>query len=339
MTRLLATNRDGPIVGQLLIVIAVVLLTGSFAVAAGSTDGKSPSFEGYDFSVVVEKLADSVDPLEKEMENSFEGFIKAVDEAEQLLAQGETRQAVGQCADAVDKVLESRDTVLKPMWEGQQFLTQQVSWVRTRLARALAAESRDATNAGDSKTEKMLDSIAARIPNEQDPIRKKWLVAHYKTVRDIGRIRQMAEKLTPDQRKLWISVLSILDEASLAHQQVLMGSEVLFAQFESTATRLKEYQTLLDTVKSADDLLSMVRGMNEAGSDMGNFTQSMSKLQERLGGFNNAVENALQDSMIDLESKIESIQPDPYDDTPGGVVSVEQDDELLERIDRVTGQQ
>ncbi|QDU32034.1 hypothetical protein KS4_00620 [Poriferisphaera corsica] len=293
--------------------------------------------EGYDFGHVVEKLATSIDPLEREMETSFTTFVEAVNDAEQLLAEGNTRNALEKCEVAVESVLKARENVLNPMWDGQTYLTEQIGWVRMRLARALEAEGKASDLNPDARSEKLLDNIAKRIPEEKDPVRKKWLVAHYRTVRDLAKIKRMTDRLSPDQRKLWVNVLSVLDEASLAHQQVLMGTEVLFAQFESTAVRLDEYLTLLDTVDGASELLDMVRGIGGSSGEISAFTSSMTQLQDQLSGFNTAVENALQESMFELESTIDSIQPsdDGMYSSNGnrtGFGSTNEDEELSARI-------
>jgi hypothetical protein len=341
--------RTRPRDGVVTAVVAVVAAAGSLPAPGGAAhaqalrptqaQAQADLLQGYDFGHVVEKLSTSIDPLQKEMGGSFSTFVQAVDEAEQLLGQGETRQALAKCSAAVEAVLAARQEVLTPMWEGQTYLTEQIGWVRMRLARALEHEQRQALKTPDARTEQMLDAIARRIPGETDPVRKKWLIAHYRTVRDLAKIRQMTEQLSPDQRILWTNVLSVLDEASLAHQQVLMGSELLFAQFDATGKRLKEYLTLLDTVKGASDLLAMVRGMSDASGEMGQFASSMTELQQRLGGFNEAVEGELQQSVLELESAIDSIQPEmSVDGDAAGVVSTQQDAELAERIERLESQ-
>ncbi|WP_432798539.1 hypothetical protein [Poriferisphaera sp. WC338] len=332
-------------------IVAGAVAFGSFATVSygaeviditGKNKKKSKStldLEGYDFGHVVEKLATSIDPLEKEMETSFTAFVEAVNDAEAELAEGETRNALEKCEVAVEGVLTSRERVLEPMWEGQTYLTEQIGWVRMRLARALEADGKAELLKPDARSEKLLNSIAKRIPDEKDPVRKKWLVAHYRTVRDLAQIKRMTDRLSPDQRKLWVNVLSVLDEASLAHQQVLMGTEVLFAQFESTAVRLEEYLTLLDTVEGASELLDMVRGIGGTTGEMSQFTSSMTQLQDQLSGFNVAVENALQESMFELEAAVDSIQPNDQamfssgisSDT-SGFGSLAEDEELSARI-------
>lgn len=316
--------------------LAAVCLGGP---AAGAERQGEDDFAGYDFGRVVTTLSDSIDPLEREMSSSFGAFVRAVDEADALIAEGETREAIERCLDAVEGVREARERVLGPMWEGQRFLSRQIGEVRLRLARALEAEDADTSELRDARTEKMLDDIARRIPQEADPIRKKWLIAHYRTVRDLGRVRAMAEKLSPDQRALWVNVLSVLDEASLAHQQVLMGSEVLFTQFDATARRLDEYVSLLETVEGASKLLTMVRGLDGAAGDMSRFTESMTELQDRLGGFNQAVEKSLQKSLFELEGKIDDIRVDEpsLDGRSAPVASIEKDRELADRIARLRG--
>ena len=292
-------------------------------------------FDGYDFSYVVDRLQTSVDPLQQEMNGSFRQFAESVANAEQLLEEGKTREAVQACADAIEGVMDSRDDVLGPMWEGQEFLQNQVSEVRHRLAEALEAADQGGEVRLDQRVEGTLDGIAKRIAAEANPVRKKRLVSHYRTVRNLAQIKQMTRQMSPDRRKLWTNVLHLLEEASLGHQQVLMGSEVLFAQFEATSSNIQEYLTLLDTVDGASELLGVVRGVDGQSTGMTAFAHTMRELQQQLAGFNEAVETALQTSMFELEAQVDALQP-MADVDAAGVVSASVDDELAARIDRVT---
>ncbi len=297
-----------------------------------------PGFEGYDFGQVVDTMESSVNPLQREMDQSFRLFVKSIEEAEQLLDGGQTQEAVQKAAAALDVVLAVRDSVLAPMWEGQEVLTEQIARVRARLAIAVQAAQGDEPAELDEQTELTLDTLAGRVAAEQDPLRKKRLVAQYRTVRNLARIRSMAVQLSPDQRKMWMSVLQVLDEAALAHQQVMMGSEVLFAQFEATSSNLRAYISLMDTVDGAARLIQVVRGTGEQAAGMAGFADSMIELQQRLAGFNESVEQALEGRMIDLESQLDLIEPLQSELTGGeGLIPIDEDYELSSRIARLSG--
>jgi hypothetical protein len=298
----------------------------------------SGSFEGFDFSAVVETMESSVDPLQREMDLSFKVFTQSIQQAERLLDEGATNDAVQMASAAVEGVLAVRDQVLAPMWEGQLALTEQTGKVRLRLAKAVASANAPGPVAADPQTEVTLDNIAGRIGREQDPIRKQRLVAHYRTVRNLARIKAMAQQLSPDQRKLWLNVLKVLDEAALTHQRVLMGSEILFAQLEATSLNLRDYLSLMNTVEGVSALLGVVRGAGDDMGGMSGFVDSMNQLQNRLGSFNESVQQALQGRMIDLSEQIDAIDPadGSFGDVGGSpVMSSEIDSELSERIRRV----
>jgi hypothetical protein len=321
------------------------------AAQAPSQDSAPPrpkgTFEGFDFSEIVETMENSVDPLQREMDLSFKVFTESIMEAERLLDEGATNDAVQMAAAAVDAVLAVRDQVLGPMWEGQLALTEQTGKVRLRLARAVASANAPNPVAMDPQTEVTLDNIASRIAREEDPTRKQRLVAHYRTVRDLARIKAMAQQLTPDQRKLWLNVLKVLDEAAVTHQRVLMGSEVLFAQLDATSSNLRDYLSLMETVEGASNLLSVVRGAGDDMGGMSDFVESMNQLQTRLGAFNESVQQALEGRMIDLSAQIDALDPvsgaPGTAGSPGGagsspLMSSEIDAELSERIQRVERQ-
>jgi hypothetical protein len=311
---------------------------------AGPAERRAPTgaddgFQGYDFGKVVATMESSVNPLQREMGQSFRVFVESIESAERMLDEGRTQEAVQEAAAALDVVLGVRDSVLGPMWDGQQMLTEQIATVRARLARAVAAANRGTGPVQlDEPTEVTLDALARRVSDEPDPLRKKRLVAHYRTVRNLARIKAMAIQLSPDQRKMWMSVLGVLDEAALAHQQVMMGSEVLFAQFEATSENLRAYLSLMNTVDGAARLIEVVRGADERAAGMTGFADSMIELQQRLAGFNESVERALEGRMIDLESQLELMEPIPGELAgPGATLTIEEDFELAERMARVSG--
>ncbi len=294
------------------------------------------SFDGYDFGQVVEAMETSVNPLQREMDRSFRVFVSSVQEAERLLDQGRTQEAVQKAGAAIDSVLAVRETVLMPMWDGQEALAEQIANVRARLARAVESAEESGPAALDRQTESTLDAIAERIAIEEDPLRKKRLVAHYQTVRNLARIRVMAVQLSPDQRKMWLSVLQVLDEAAIAHQQVMMGTEVLFAQFEATSANLQAYVSLMETVDGASQLMRIVRGVDDHSAGMASFADSMGELQRRLTTFNESVEQALQGRMLELEAQIDLIDPMPGV-ASGPMMAADEDAELAARVARLSG--
>jgi hypothetical protein len=142
----------------------------------------------------------------------------------------------------------------------------------------------------------------------------------------------MANQLSPNQRKLWRNVLAVLENTALTHQQVLMGTEVLFAQFAATTANLKEYEGLIDTVEGASRLLGVVRGLGESGQGLAQFSRNMTDLQKRMSGFNTQLEGILEDKMIDLESQSEAISSSIQVDGEGGVMTSADDAELIARL-------
>jgi hypothetical protein len=258
-----------------------------------------------------------------------------VQQAQKLLEDGQTREGVEKCSAAIDAVVQSRDRVLKPMWDGQRYLHEQIDVVRARLSKAVAAGERQSAGKLRPEVEASLDQLAQRVADESDPQRRQRLASHYQAVRSLARIRQMAEQLSPDQRKLWLNVLRVLQEANLAHQQVLITSELLFAQFEASSQNLREYLHLMDTVEGATRLLQAVRGVEDAGDGLAGFAQSMAEVQESLNGFGQAVDAALQGSMAELEAQAQAAEAEAQARSPRTAPGPSLDDELQQRIGRL----
>ena len=284
----------------------------------------------YDFGEVVQTLQTSVQPLEGQINNGFPKFVGQLDDAIVLMEDGKTKEAVAMSAQAVDGVLLARDSIVDPLWEAQFYLNAQIADVRNRLATSLTTNNPTSTaGKADAESNKMLDTIASRISKTQDPARKKKLVAHYRTIRTLASVRKASVQMTPDQRKLWFSVLKVLDQASAAHQQVLLGSETLFAQLDGTATQLRDYLGLLQTVEGVDALLGSVEGGGMEG-----FVEGMRLMQAQMETFSQSMEGALQGSMAELESRVDSMQ---NLETKGDSVVAPStiDDELQTRMDRM----
>ena len=304
----------------------------SFAPRSASTtsQGTRGVIGDYDFGEVVQTLRNSVQPLAGEIDTNFPRFVSQIDDAIVLTEQGRNPEAVAMSVQAIDGVLGARDTVINPLWEAQFYLNEQIATVRSRLASSLTA-SDPATSAGKATAQsaQMLDQIATRIAATKDPMRKKKLVAHYRTMRTLSKVRSASLSMTPDQRKVWFGVLKVLEQASVAHQQVLMGSEALFAQLDGTATQLQDYLGLMQTIEGVDSLLGSVEGGGLDG-----FVDGMRTLQDQMELFSKSMEGTLESSMIDLETRVDSMQS--TESESGGIITpTSVDEELQSRIDRV----
>ena len=271
-------------------------------------ENSANDFAGYDFEQVVECVETSVDPLQQEISGSLSLFTESVTQAQELLAEDRTEEALNKVSVAIGAVLANRDKVLGPMWQGQEYLTEQIGKIRDRLAQSIKAGGGDTDERMDKRTEVMLDGIAERISREPDPLRKKRLVAHYRTIRQLARIKQMAKQLSPDQQKLWLNVLKVMENTTLTHQRVLMGTEVLFAQLEATAANLRGYQGLVDTVGGARKLLGVVGGLSDSGQGLAKVSQTMAALQKNLTGFDEQIQHTLEDEMFDLDAQTDMIE-------------------------------
>lgn len=294
--------------------------------------GKKTDFSGYDFEQVVTRVEASVNPLQQEMDGSLKVFAESVAEAQVLMEQGNSREAIQKCSAAMQAVLDSRNKVLEPMWGGQDYLNEQIGKVRVRLAEAIESTGGQTDVKLEKPTENMLNDIAKRISNEKDEKRQKRLVAHYKTVRQLAQIKLLAKQLSPNQKKLWRNVLGVLENTALTHQQVLMGTEILFAQFEATAANLKEYEALIDTVDGASRLLGVVKGLGESGQGLAQFSKNMMDLQAQMSAFNGQIEHLLEDKMVDLEAQAEAVASSIAEGDEQIFISTEMDKELQDRI-------
>ncbi len=298
--------------------------------SVATSQGKRAVVGDYDFGEVVQTLQNSVRPLASEIDSNFPRFVSQIDDAIVLTEQGRNPEAVAMSVQAIEGVLGARDTVINPLWEAQFYLNEQIAIVRSRLATSLTAND-PGTASGKASNESaiMLDQIATRISVTKDPMRKKKLIAHYRTMRTLSKVRSATLSMTPDQRKVWFGVLKVLEQASVAHQQVLMGSEALFAQLDGTSSQLQDYLGLMQTIEGVDALLGSVEGGGLDG-----FVDGMRTLQDQMELFSKSMEGTLESSMIDLETRVDSMQS--MESESGGIIAPSSiDEELQSRIDRV----
>ncbi|MSQ90756.1 MAG: hypothetical protein EXS01_05095 [Phycisphaerales bacterium] len=302
----------------------------TLALATSTSQTHRGQIGDYDFGEVVQTLRNSVQPLAGELDSEFPRFIGQIDDAIILMEAGRNQEAVALSAQALDGVLAARDRVVNPLWEAQFYMTEQIALVRSRLAASLSTnDPTTAAGKATAQSNNMLDQVALRISQATDPARKKRLVSHYNTLRTLSKVRARTLSMTPDQRKLWFGVLKVLEQASVAHQQVLTGSEALFAQLDGTSSQLRDYLGLMQTVEGVDQLLGSVDGGGMEG-----FVDGMRTLQTQMESFSTAMEGALEASMIDLESRVDSMQA-PDTTGNGFVTPTAIDEELQSRIERM----
>lgn len=288
------------------------------------------SLTGYDFEAVVKEWEKSVSPLQNELDSSFKVFTETVEEAGALLNAGRTEEAIDRMNDAVRGVLVVRDQVMTPMWEGQTFLNEQIGKVRQRLARAVPPGQEQVEI--DSATERALDNIAQEIIAEQDAVRRKRLTVRYRAIRALAEVKSLAARLTPDQRRLWLNVLRVLEEASLTHMQLLMRADLMFAQLDATAAHLDDYNVLYHTLRGAIDMMKQVRR-----GDARSAIRRMSDFSLTVKGLSGNIEGAVETLMQQLDQDLATIQDEIEDDYADvfGESETDLDAELNARIDRL----
>jgi hypothetical protein len=69
---------------------------------------------------------------------------------------------------------------------------------------------------------------------------------------------------------------------------------------------------------------------------MQGFVEGMKTLQDQMESFSESMQGALESSMVDLETRVDSIQATASDDEGGLLTPTSIDDELKSRIDRIS---
>ncbi|WP_428390023.1 hypothetical protein [Mucisphaera sp.] len=308
------------------------LSTLRLAVAEGDQAEVPAAIRGYGFARTIDRLGESVTPLERELDRSFARFVESVDQADRLLARGEVREAMRLCLSAVDEVVGRRRAVLTSMWRGQAYLGEQIGWARARLAQSLAMEEPPNLDGLTEADQDLLDGIARRIIDERDLDRRARLVAHYRSVRELAELRLLSRRMTPDQRRVWVNVVGVLERAALVHEQLVMATELLFARFESTQRRLRDNLELIETVEGAQELLRLFDDGDEG--PMRGLQDTLERLRVSADQFTEAAEVAIEAEALELEERLDDAGL-PETDGRGRLVDEAIDPELQTRMRRL----
>lgn len=276
------------------------------AAVAQPADGDAPTkpakptdFKGYDFEKVVQHWEQSLTPLQHEMARKSDSFVRAMQQATELLDAGREREAIDTVVLAVEQVLVVRDRVLKPMWLGQAYFDEQIVVIRRRLSELTDSDASQL----DEQTESMLDGIALRIRDTQDDVERRRLTIRYKALRALAEVRAAASRLSPEQRTLWEKVLHVLEDSALVHLQMLVRTEVMFAQFEATARTLRDQHTLLATTRSAMELMKQVNAARDVRAGVIDLSKQTADARVRL-------DRTVTDLMRRLEADLDAAAKD-----------------------------
>ncbi|MEQ9461419.1 MAG: hypothetical protein RIG82_10765 [Phycisphaeraceae bacterium] len=307
---------------------------GTFRLAITTADQTPvpPSIRGYGFARTIDRLGDSVTPLERELDRSFLRFVESVDQADRLLSRGEVQQAMRTVLSAVDEVVARRQGVLSSMWQGQAYLGEQIAWARARLAQSLQTFEPPNLDGLTPADQELLDGIAQRIIVEQDAGRRARLAAHYRSVRELAEVRLLSRQMSPDQRRVWVNVVSVLERAALVHEQLVMTTELLFARFEATQRRLRDNLELIKTVEGAQELLRLFDDGDEG--PMRGLQDTLERLRQQADRFTEAAEVAIEAEALELEQRLDDANL-PDTDGQGRLVGEAIDPELQKRMQRL----
>lgn len=312
---------------------ASVLAAPASAAPVGAAWDMAPAadpLETYDFAEVLQTLGSSVEPLTEELEGDLHRCMTRLDEAMDLMVEGRSREAIAVGTRAVEDALASRDAIVDPLWEAQFYLNAQVADLRARLTDTMPSRSQTTASGLPEETARVLDSMAARIASTEDSFRRNQLVAQYRTIRTLASMKTVTHRLSPEQRRLWLEALRMLEQVSGAHQQLLLGCETLYVQMRGTARQLRDALGLVGATEGLGALL----GFGHADRVEGHL-KSLQALHERMQAFSAQVQDAMQAGLGELERRAQTIEVPSQDQVSSDMAMA--DEELQARLNRLGG--
>lgn len=213
-------------------------------------------------------------------------------------------QALKDLQTEIDSFTDDWDSVVSPLWEGQEAISDTVSRVRGLLARGRGAQPSSKTKAVLDNYDRRLSSLATAIKEEQDPTRQQRLKTVFANVLALRKLVEHGSSINlgPASEAVYAKMIRALTglEAQLTQAtfQVEKARVVLVCQSEF----IQEYVAIMEGLIEAEELATMLSDMQGAGTGVGGLAMDVSDLTKQVEQF-----SAMMDGFADkLAESIEA---------------------------------
>lgn len=217
----------------------------------------------------------------------------------------------------MDSFTDDWETVVKPLWDGQEALAKTIDKVRAVMASGEGGAQSAKTKALLENYDTRLQSLARAIQTETDPKRKERLRTIFanvlslrKLVESVGRVN-----LGPATEALQIKIVQALsglqDQLTMATFEVEKVRVILVSESEFVGN----YVDILDGMVSAEKLAKALGDMKTAGTGVGALTLDVGELKtqaEDFASMMNGFASKLADSIETETAKVaERVEDSP----------------------------
>jgi len=209
------------------------------------------------------------------------------------------------------------ESVVKPLWDGQEAIAATIDKVRAVMARGEGGGRSARTKALLTNYDARLQSLAQAIQAEKDPKRKERLRGVFanilslrKLVESVGRVN-LGPATEALQLKIVRALSSLQDQLTMATFEVEKVRVILVSEAEFVAN----YVDILEGMISAEDLAKTLGEMKTAGKGVGALALDVGQLKsqaEDFAGMMNGFAGKLAESIEAETAKIaERVEDSP----------------------------
>ena len=301
--------------------IVSLALTASVCWAAEGTKDREKII---DVSALTQAMQKATGPFSERLRSSqldkrFSGVMEILKQGE--FDKEELVGALKALDDELDYFTKDWEQAVKPLWDGQEAISQTIDKVRTVLANGKAGAMGENVKARIQKYDKRLQVLAQTIEAEKDPERKERLKMIFKNVLALRGLTERFGRvnLGPANEALQVKIVralsSLQDQLTIATFEVEKSRVVLVSMREFVS----DYVDVLEGMVEAEELAKTLAGMKGAGQDIsgmvtgvGDLTKKAEELAGMLNGFAESLADSIETETAHLAEQI--AQPEGFED-------------------------
>jgi hypothetical protein len=287
---------------------------------ASDTEGSVKDTEQIiDIEQITKAVKDSTEPLYKSLQETR--LKERFEKVKSLLQVGdvEREELLGALKDlrsGIDSFTGQWESIVDPLWEGQEALAKAVEQIRMKIPT-------DGDGEMPEKVRKLLESydgrltdLADQIKSTRDPVRKKRLEKVFANVLSLRRFTERLGKAGIHRMKvkLMLRTVQILSRLQDQLLDATFELEKVRSILASESDFLADYVDLLKMAKTADQLLTILRNMREGGTGLGGIPAKVGDVRNLTDETTKGLTEASNSVLDDLEAEIDQMAGEMEDE-------------------------
>ena len=293
--------------------ISMVALAVLAAAAAGSAGAETKDTEQIiDVAGISKAVKESTEPLYKALEDTqlkqrFESVKTLLDKGD--VDKDELLLQLKDLKGGIDTFTNKWETVVEPLWAGQEKLAQAIESIRKKVPDASRGEV-------PAKVQKLLDNydtrladLARRIKGAKDAASRKRLTRIFQNLHSLRQFTDRLGRAGIEKAKIQLMLRTV---------QVLsrLQDQLMDATFELEKVRsilagesefINDYVELLQMARTANDLVATLREMRQRGKGLGGVSANAEKVRKMSADVATGLEGLSKSILDDLDGELDKI--------------------------------